>query len=383
MRLQRHRDWLRYFPLAAALILPLSFAIYLFQIHLHGDAGTKVFASYWASGNQIRAGLNPFVLAKGVWVFTTKSGQVVEDINLNSPVFLPLCQLFSYLPLRVSAVTFVALTTGAFLISVMWMNRSAGARWPKACWAFVFLPVWDSVIIGQNYYLILLPALLIWHGLRTGRQMLSAVALGFLIAFKPNFALVLPILFVAGHGRLCIRAGLAAAACLLLPLLIYGPEIYVMWLSALSKDNHWVFTTTISLPAYFRRLGAQSVGELVGLVTIILGLALAWRRRPDAELATMLGLVISVLASPLAWFHYLLVLLPFLVGRPWSVPTVVGAIAMVVLQPTLVLYAMGKGAFVMATLGGAMLFASLLLAAGIVLEILRSRSDTQAAPAYA
>jgi hypothetical protein len=372
-----------YVPALAALILPLSFAIYLLQLHLYGDAGAKVFASYWASGSQLAAGRDPFALTRDVWVFKTKSGLTVEDVNLNSPIFLPICRLFNLLPLRQAAIVWSVLTTGAFLTGIIWMNRVAKVHWAKAAWAFLFLPVWDSLIIGQNYALIFLMALLLWFGIRTNKTMVAAIALGLLVAFKPNFAVVVPILFVAEHRRLSVMAGIAAVIFFALPVLLYGPDLYVNWFAALARDNHWVFTTTVSLPSYFRRLGAGAVGNAIAAIVFLASLAVVWRKRPNVELTMMLGLVVSILVSPLAWFHYLLVLLPFLVSRTWTAATTIGAVALVLLQPTIVLYAMGKGLVIMATLGGAMLLATLFLMAGILLDILRADSTIKARHANA
>jgi hypothetical protein len=373
--LQSYRHLGRYVPALAALVLPLAFLVYLLQIYLHGDAGAKVFASYWASGRQLAAGGDPFAFVPGVWVFTDKAGRVIRDVNLNSPIFLPFCQLFALLPLKTAAIAWGAVFCAGFLALIAWVNRVTQPHWAKAAWAFLFLPVWDSVIIGQNYLLLLAAAVAAWAGLRSGRTMLTAIALGLLIAFKPNFAVLAPVLFVAGHRRLAVAITLAAIAFFLLPALLYGPQLYQHWFAALREDNHWVFTTTVSIPAYFRRLDAAAVGQVLAGISLVGALAIAWRKRPDVELATMLGLIVSILVSPLAWFHYLLVLLPFLVARTWSRATTLAAIALVVLQPTIVLYAMGKSSLLMATLGGAMLFATMLLAAGIVQEIWRSSAE--------
>lgn len=382
-RIKNHERWGKHFPLFAALIVPLSFAVYVLQIYLHGDAGAKVFASYWASGRQLALGADPYAFRPDVWVFTTKSGEVVRDINLNAPIFLPVCRAFGLLPLQASALIWGIVSCLGFALSIAWMNRQARPHWLKAGWCFLFLPVWDSIIIGQNYLILFLLALAAWWGIRRSRIMLAAISLGLLIALKPNFALALPILFLAGHRRLAILAGVAMVMFWLLPAVAYGPKIYGQWLSALREDNHWIFTTTISIPAYFQRLGAKGLGLVLAAAAFLTVSIIAWRKRPDAELATMLGLMVGILVSPLAWFHYLLVLLPFLVSRRWTRATTAGALALVVLQPTIILYAMGKGWFVLATLGGAMLLATLLLTIGILQEVLGTAAPGRDRPEHA
>ena len=188
----------------------------------------------------------------------------------------------------------------------------------------------------------------------------------------------MPILFLARHYRLALLIGVAATLFTALPMMVYGPQIYRDWLLALSQDNHWIFTTTVSLPSYFQRLGLKEIGAATAVLVLAGACALAWIRRPNAQWATMLGLLTGILASPLAWFHYLLVLLPFLVSMKWNTQIALGAAAFVVLQPTIVLYAMGKGLPVLATLGGAMLFATLLLGWGIVRQMLEAPSADEA-----
>jgi len=365
-------------PWLAAAILPFSLMIYLAQLYLHGDAGAKVFASYWASGRQLAEGLDPYAFHPGVWVFRTKGGDIVRDINLNPPMFLPFCRLISLIPLQAAAAAWGVALCAGFAAAIGWLNRRVQPHWAKAAWAFLFLPVWDSIIIGQNYIVLLLLALAAWAALRASNHVLAAVALGLLVALKPNFALLMPILFLARHYRLALLTGVAATLFTALPMMVYGPQIYRDWLLALSQDNHWIFTTTVSLPSYFQRLGLKEIGAATAVLVLAGACALAWIRRPNAQWATMLGLLTGILASPLAWFHYLLVLLPFLVSMKWNTQIALGAAAFVVLQPTIVLYAMGKGLPVLATLGGAMLFATLLLGWGIVRQMLEAPSADEA-----
>ena len=320
-------------PRAVALVAagPLLLALwgYFLSIRAHGPWGTQVFSSYWASGRALATGANPYS-----WLPETYSGYVdgklVGDINLNPPVFLPICQLFAQAPMMLGAFGFIAVSALLY-VALVWMlaDRTDAPAW-KMGWALLLPPMVDTVAMGQNYILLFVLALTAWRLLTLGRLTRSAVAVGLLIAFKPNFALALPALLLAGHPRYAIVAGLAAAGASLLPVLLYGPEIYGQWLHALAEPPRLGRPMATALPILLRKFELPVWGLGLGAGVYLAALWMVWRRRPALAMALPAGYALGLVCAPLAWFNYALVLVPSLMAVRWNRPVAAGALMLLV-----------------------------------------------------
>jgi hypothetical protein len=135
--------------------------------------------------------------------------------------------------------------------------------------------------------------------LRRDRLPAAGLALGVLVAIKPNFGLALLILALAGHRRVAGWGAAAAAGLSLLPLAIYGPDVYDLWLAAVRADLHWVYWADASIIGFSTRMGDRPFGILAAALLAVACVAAA--RRPGATVmdAAYLGLAASILCSPL------------------------------------------------------------------------------------
>jgi hypothetical protein len=161
--------------------------------------------------------------------------------------------------------------------------------------------------------------------IKAGRRELAAVTLGVLIAFKPNFALALPLLLAGGELAFLAIATATAAAITLISLAGYGTEMFGWWLGAVRADNHWIFSTTVSLPSYFARIGFPLAGFAAAAMTGFGLMIWTFLRKPGLVVTLEVGLIAAMLCSPLCWMHYTLVLAPFMAVRQWTYPMMAGA----------------------------------------------------------
>ena len=348
----------------ALSLLPMAIALgtYLVSIAVNGPYGTLVFSTYWASGHALFTGQNPYA-----WLPETYSGTIdgklYGDLNLNPPMFLPVAQLFALVPLMPMARAWQVFTAGLFVLLILFVANRGKVGLPKTVWA-LFLPAFSNALqLGQNYAILFGLAVLLWRMTVLGRRDMAALALGLIVAFKPNFALAMIALFAAGHYRFALRSaayGLVAAA---LPILFYGPDIYLKWLAAMQGDFHYLMAATASIPAYFQRLEMGSAGLAVAAAVGLACLFELWRRKPPLEVTVIVGLALGILCSPLAWYHYFMVLVPWLMTQRWDRLTF-AACLMMLFSPDLVQTLAKIEPFGPVTFGGYFMLVTALLLVG-------------------
>lgn len=309
----------------------------------------KVFSSFWASGHAAVEGLNPFAAYPLTWIVEIPGPDIV-DVNLNPPSTLPVFMLLSFMRPFAGAMLLSTISAAAFIVGCMWLKSRGADDW-KIAWILTGAAMADSLLLGQIYAVIFALGLVIE----------KAWALGLLIALKPNFALALPVIFLAGRYRLAVQAGLFAGAVTFCGLIALGPQTTMQWLTALPADGHWIFPTTVSLPSYFQRLGLHEIGLALAAALGIGACLHAWIRKP--ENAVEIALIVAMLCSPLCWFHYTLVLMPSLAMQKWNRATAIGA-AILWIPSSLSLLALRASPLVQATFGGMLTFGLLLLLAG-------------------
>ena len=259
-------------------------------------------------------------------------GPDMLDVNLNPPVLLPLMALFASVPLIPGALAWTAVSLGAAVACLLAVRSEAAVTDGKLAWALSCGALLDSIQLLQIYVLLLVLGTVMWCALRRDRPWLMAAALGVLIAIKPNFALGLPVLLLAGAVRPAFAAGAVAGGLSLAGLVLAGPEVTLQWLAAVRVDEHGVFPTTVSVFSYFQRLGVPLAGAAVS-VALAAG-CMAWARltRLGLEAALVAGLSVSMISAPLCWFHYTLVLVPFVMAARWD--RILGAGALLLWLPT-------------------------------------------------
>ncbi len=271
------------------------------------------FVSYWAAGVLTLEGqpLASYDLAAHRAVELRALAMAGQMPFPYPPPYLLLVAPFGLLPYAIAAIGWVA---GTFALYLAGTRRLAPAGGWIAC---AFPPVLANAINGQNGFLFcgILAAGL---ALLPRRPMLAGALLGCL-ALKPQLALVLPFVLLAGRAWRAI-AGAAAAALGLLALgaLAFGPDAYLAWLAqaplytemARQGLSGWQKMASVYAALRLAGLGDGAAFVLhVGVALVALGAAcLVWRRSIDIGARAASLAAATALASPYFYGYDTLVL---------------------------------------------------------------------------
>jgi hypothetical protein len=345
-------SWLVYF--GACILLGIAVMSFLQRNGVRSGKGGYylIFGSYWASGRAAAHGLNPYAGYPLTFRYhLTASPREFVDLNLNTPCLLPLFQALSHFSIGTFIVVWML---GSFLLFVigagLLLRRYPRMQNRQILWLLLATSVFETLGGGHVYALLFFIATVAWIALSDGYEIRGALLIGLLVAIKPN-VIVWPIfLYLAGCRRLALRSLFVALAASALPAFLYGPRIYSEWLAALRDDPHWIFTTDISIMAFFSRLGLHTVGAAIAALVALVLACLIWKTKAGLLVTSGVALCASILCSPLAWFDYTLLPAPMFVARRW---TRLGTVAAVLLAiPTALPLAMAAGSRLVVMLGG-------------------------------
>lgn len=310
------------------------------------------FGSFLASGRAAGQGLNPY----GIHPLTfhvSFPGFEAWNPNLNPPISAILFRVFDIPDAHHAFRVWWWFSFASYAAAVALLVRRFGGErpWAVAIWALALAGFWDTLVLGQIYLPLVLAGVAAWILLERGRDVAAGVLIGLVVAMKPNFAVWPGLLFLAGHRRPGLVAGLTAGAVSLVPLLAHGTEIYRQWLELVASDrDRAAFLTNASLAGLAARVGAPGLGLAFGLAILAVASAWAHLARPAVARASGVGILASLLASPLAWIHYTLFLAPFLLSR-WDRPSArLVSLALVVPVPWIIHY-FGQPPLLQATYG--------------------------------
>jgi hypothetical protein len=317
------------------------------------EPGLWDFGSFVASGRAASEGLNPY----GVYPLTLRvelPGFESWNPNLNPPISALLFQAFDvadpYVTYQVWRWISVAVYAAAILLLVSRVGNRVEAL-VIAIWAFALAGFWDTLFLGQIYLPLVLAGVAAWLLLERGAGLWAGLLIGVVVAMKPNFLVWPVLLLLSGQHRSALAAFVTAGAVSLIPLVIYGPDVYRQWFELVAADgNRSLFLTNGSFAGLAARAGIPSFGLLLGIL-LLMGLA-AWAlwRRPDVLTVSAMALLGSILASPLGWIHYTLFLLPVIVMH-WS-RLAMRVVALLLIVPVpFIINQLGKPAWLQLTIG--------------------------------
>jgi hypothetical protein len=302
----------------------------------HSPEHLRIFGSFWASGWALTHQLNPYAAYPQTWhyVLIGKHPLTIFDLNLSPPALMPLFQLISgfspYTAVKVWTL-FSALAILAMIASLVF----ASGRLPQQrqlLWLLMCPIVIDTLALSEDWALLAIAVTAAWLLLQRDKEFTAGLIIGVLAAAKPNF-LVWPLfLLFRGQKRTAIVAFSTTAVLSAIPILLYGPAIYLQWMQAIGGDVHFLIPTDISIPALATDLGLPNVGRVLAVLLIASAGWFIVARRPSLEATTGLALCLAILASPIAWMQYTLFLVPVLLNAPWSRRLTLAAIPM--LLPT-------------------------------------------------
>jgi alpha-1,2-mannosyltransferase len=244
---------------------------------------------------------------------------------LYPPIFLLIATPLALLPYPLALATWQGSTLALYLLVIAAILRRP--RRDGGAVAQLWLPVavaFPAVFInlghGQNGFLTaaLLGAALV---ALPPRPVLSGILFG-LLAYKPQFAVVIPVaLLAAGQWRTIIAAGVTVIALAGATYLAFGPELW--WAFAASTETSRKllleqgdvgFEKLQSVFAAVRMLGGGiSLAYIVqGLASVLAvgSVAWSWRSSRDRDLKAALLMVATLLASPHVLDYDLMILAP-------------------------------------------------------------------------
>ena len=271
------------------------------------------------------------------------------------PYIYPPTALFLFAPFTLPAywtgfVLWVALTGGLFL----WAATRIGAPW----WLVALAPAVALVAdCGQVTFLM---GGLVLAGLSLrDRPVLAGLLFGIAASIKPQFMMLVPIALMAeGRWRSILTAGLTGLALCLAATLVWGPQVWIDWLSALPRFNVLIFhdrgLTEDAITPYAALVSTDHRGAWAFLLAPA-AVALVWagfRRTRDLADRSLLLFGATVLVTPYAMNYELALFAPGVAAYlsrlrdprrtryaaaafgyvllPWAFPTMLPALALAV-----------------------------------------------------
>lgn len=317
------------------------------------EPGLWDFGSFVASGRAAGEGLNPY----GIYPLTLRvelPGFESWNPNLNPPISALLFQAFDvgdpYVTYQVWRWISLAVYAAAILLLVIRVSNRVEAL-IIAIWAFALAGFWDTLFLGQIYLPLVLAGVAAWLLLERGAGIWAGFLIGIVVAMKPNFLVWPVLLLLSGQHRSALAAFVTAGAISLIPLMIYGPDVYRQWFELVAADRgRALFLTNGSFAGLAARAGVPSFGLVLGFLLLVGLAAWAWWRRPDVLTVSAMALLASILASPLGWIHYTLFLLPVIVMHWNRLPMRIVALLLIVPVP-FIIDQLGKPAWIQLTIG--------------------------------
>ena len=221
------------------------------------------------------------------------------------PFFLAIAALLALMPYVPALLAWQASTFALYLAAV---RAIAPAHRLVMAVAVGFPAVFVTLGHGHNAFLTagLLGFGLFWLG---GRPVLAGICIG-LLAYKPQFGLVLPVvMLLGGHWRAVASAGLTVAVMSLGVTLWLGPEVWLAFLKGAAFTREVILEQGItgwykiqSTFSAFRSLGASLPlaygAQFAVTAAVVATLALMAWRRADARLLAALTATGALLATP-------------------------------------------------------------------------------------
>ncbi len=344
------------------------------------DHGLWDFGAFVASARAAAAGLDPYGVYPPLTPHVVFPGFEAWNPNLNPPVSALLFQAFDIGEPGSAFWVWFWISAGCYVATVallLWRYARGLRAVLLAAWMLGLAGFWDTLYLGQIYTPLLLLAVGAWLLLEKGQDVAAGILIGLVVAMKPNFLVWPVLLFLAGRHRPPVAAGATAAVVSLVPLAVFGPEVYRQWLTLVANDGERAFfLTNASLSGFTARAGLDEAGLVLSVALLLALAAWAFRTRPGVMKASSVALVASVLASPLGWVHYTLFLLPVLLHH-WSRPMTWAAAALLVIPVSTVLGRFGRPPIEQLTYGSVYGWAVVLC---LVVALLDAEEDGVPAP---
>lgn len=337
-------------PAGALVVLLIALTAFQCTLALPSSTDLRDFGGAVASVQALNLGQNPYAHYP-----TLPNNPELQGItpNINLPVTLILLQPLVALPPRVAYWLWLALSAVGYIAVLACLRHLyPGMATPlRLSWAVALTPFWWTLHSNQVYVALLVAVLFALYHLDRQKHLAAGLAIGFLVAVKPNFAVWPALLFLAGHGRVAVVAFAFAGVLSLLPLILYGQTIYAQWYATISSANYQLMLgENVSLWSLFAHLGATWLGTALAVALLGVLALWAWRARPSAAETTLPAIAGALLATPISWPGYVVLLLPWFFRREWTTSYRFAAFAAVTPFPFGTLYTLPLLALIAADL---------------------------------
>jgi hypothetical protein len=335
-------------PKRIFIIFVLILVITINLLMLKGSLDSPLdFGSFAASGINFVQGINPYdptsPLIFEIYFPVLDAGGRLP--NLNPPITLLFFKLITEANIGQAIDIWRGLSFILYIVTVIILVQFYRLPAVYLVWSLSLAGFWHTIELGQIYVPLLTFSVLIWILTGKGRNLEAGIFLGLLISVKPNFLIWVLILFAANNWRMGLSAMVTLILTWSIPLVFWGPDVYVQWLDATGVSSKILaMPGNSSLPGFFSRVNLMSTGIVVSII-LFAGTCffiIKHRETPlvfnNKKTINSIGIIVSLLASPISWAGYTILLLPTLLSRgDWNGLTSVSAIILSIPFPFILL----------------------------------------------
>ncbi len=291
----------------------------------HNQLGTD-FSQVWVAGGEVLRGRSeePFDIARHIAEQRAEFGPEAAVYGWHyPPYFLGPAALLARLPYLQALLLWQASTLAAYLAMIAAVARREGLRVPLMLLAALAFPAaLVNLEHGQNGFLT--AALLGGGFLALERRPLLAGGLFALLAYKPQFALVLPLaLILDRRWRVLAAAAATLALMTLLSVAAFGAQSWRAFFDGLDFTRRIVveqgaagFAKIQSIFAGVRLIGGDVATayaiQTTATLAVIAALARLWRSNADPRAKIAATLVATLLTTPYCLDYDMMALAPAL-----------------------------------------------------------------------
>ncbi len=301
-------------------ILPLIVLLFIYCIVLYLIFSYQRiidFTPFYTSAYALLQGTNPYPI------------QVKMAVNLNPPFFVWVFSPLARLGYRAALIIWSISSLGLGLIGAGIAFRYAFSsenyqkyRLTLYLIYFSFFPILMDTSIVQVGAILLFLIMLGYHFYLTNRHTFAGIAWGIIIALKIFPALLFFYVLKQGRQQVFISMLITFLLAWLLPLLIYGPTIYVQYYTMLTRILWFGDSWNASIYGFMFRLFIDTKYhshnlvpiEAVYSVVFFIVLIVYWKKLGPATIAGevqhvnhqpfCLTLAMMIFLSPFGWLYY-------------------------------------------------------------------------------
>jgi len=293
------------------------------------------FGSFYAAGLKAQNGENPYD-PNSKYIFDinfSRVGAGGKMMNLNPPISIVAFRALSYFNPHQSLIIWqmasVVLYAGAVIMLARYYRQNITPA--KIIWAFTLAGFWHTVVLGQIYSVLLLLTALGWILLQKRKYAWAGLAIGLVVAIKPNFVIWPIFLLASGYYVTFLAAAVCGLIVSAIPIIFYGTKIYSQWLEASTlRIETLMMPGNNSIVGLTSRFQNMNLGIILSVVAVVALLIISISKKSNdlesSERISALGILASLLASPISWTGYTILLLPvFFSRRKWTFPVIISA----------------------------------------------------------